>query len=239
MDNMYSGKISHFGVNIKNSPKLQINRDTYATIDKRNHCNNEVYMLKTYQKEVLQKYYEDDECTIYTDDWCEQHRKKCLQNFDLNMIYMNSLSTEEFEKELNTFIKKAKKLKQIFDLNDCDYMEGIYVMVLDKYKQVYIGQSTNIKKRIMTHWSKTKQFDRLLFGSVEKSVLSIDSFGALDTTRIFVYPTYDIYKEEEKLVKAMNSKYMLNRTGGGIGLDNETYKLEILANVKYRNFEKS
>ena len=152
---------------------------------------------------------------------------------------MNSLSTEEFEKELNTFIKKAKKLKQIFDLNDCDYMEGIYVMVLDKYKQVYIGQSTNIKKRIMTHWSKTKQFDRLLFGSVEKSVLSIDSFGALDTTRIFVYPTYDIYKEEEKLVKAMNSKYMLNRTGGGIGLDNETYKLEILANVKYRNFEKS
>ena len=50
---------------------------------------------------------------------------------------------------------------------------------------MYIGISNDIKKRILTHWGSKKDFDRLLFGKKENSVLSIDSFGALDTTRIF------------------------------------------------------
>ncbi len=60
------------------------------------------------------------------------------------------------------------------------------MLVLDEYKQVYIGQSTDIKSRILHHRSKKKPFDRLIFGSVENSILSIDSFGALDTTRIYI-----------------------------------------------------
>jgi len=40
------------------------------------------------------------------------------------------------------------------------------------------------KEHIRQHWSKTKQFDRLLWGSVTESIISIDSFRALDTTRI-------------------------------------------------------
>ena len=86
-------------------------------------------------------------------------------------------------------IKSNKKVRQIFDLNDCKEMCGIYVLVLDEYKQVYIGQAKDIKKRVMQHWSKQKPFDRLIFGGVNNSVLSIDCFGALDTTRIFVLET--------------------------------------------------
>lgn len=52
-------------------------------------------------------------------------------------------------------------------------------MVLDEYRQVYIGatsESAGTAERIRQHWSGQKQFDRLLAGSVETSVLSIDSF---------------------------------------------------------------
>ena len=63
------------------------------------------------------------------------------------------------------------------------------MMVLDKYKQAYIGKSDNIEQRIRHHWSQNKSFDRTLFPmyAVEKSVFSIDFFRALDTTRIYVW----------------------------------------------------
>ena len=62
-------------------------------------------------------------------------------------------------------------------------------MVLDLYKQAYTGQAADIRMRIKRHWSGTKQFERLIFGTKESSVLSIDSFRALDTTRIFAAKT--------------------------------------------------
>ncbi|CAI3796766.1 hypothetical protein NKCBBBOE_01658 [Pseudarthrobacter sp. MM222] len=43
----------------------------------------------------------------------------------------------------------------------------------------------DIRTRIKRHWSGTKQFDRLIFGTKESSILSIDSFWPLDTMRIF------------------------------------------------------
>ena len=87
------------------------------------------------------------------------------------MAYFNQIAKEEFEHALQMLITSNKKIRQVSDLNDCNKMSGIYVMVLDKYKQVYIGQSRDIKKRIMSHWSKQKSFDRLLFGNVNDSVL--------------------------------------------------------------------
>ena len=49
-------------------------------------------------------------------------------------------------------------------------------MVLDDYKQVYIGIANNIKKRVMNHRSAKKEFGKLIFGSKDNSGLSIDSF---------------------------------------------------------------
>lgn len=45
------------------------------------------------------------------------------------------------------------------------------------------------------------KFDRLLWGQINKSKLSIDSFRVLDTTRIFVCPTDDIYNQENQFLK--------------------------------------
>lgn len=43
---------------------------------------------------------------------------------------------------------------------------------------------------------------------------SIDSFGALNTTRVFYKRTHDQYKWERKFVDEFDGRYMLNRTGG-------------------------
>lgn len=100
---------------------------------------------------------------------------------------------------------------------------GAYILVLDDYKQVYIGISTSdVKGRILQHWSKHKEFGRLLNGSVETSIISIDSFGALDTTRIFFkelkwYQDLDEY--EKKLVDEFKPEYRLNRVVGGLNAE--------------------
>lgn len=45
------------------------------------------------------------------------------------------------------------------------------MMVLDYYKQVYIGISNNIKKRIMSHWNGKKSLERLIFENIFESGL--------------------------------------------------------------------
>jgi len=196
----------HFGVWIKKSDKNRISRDNYAMIDEK---SIETYGLS----------------------FCEEHQEKCLINFDKNMAYFKQIATEEFEYALQTLIASNKKIRQVFDLNDCNKTSGIYVMVLDEYKQVYIGQSRDIKKRIMTHWSKQKPFDRLLFGKVNDSVLSIDSFGALDTTRVFVLETGDLDACEIRLQKKISSDYKLNRMAGGVPVD----RLDLFTKALDRN----
>ena len=81
-------------------------------------------------------------------------------------------------------LRKNKSLRSITDLRTLDDREGAYVMVLDDYRQAYIGQAWDMRRRIKAHWSGTKQFDRLIWGDVHDSVLSIDSFRALDTTAV-------------------------------------------------------
>ena len=120
-----------------------------------------------------------------------------MKNFDLNMKYFESLDYNDFDKKLKLFVKKNR----FIEANNLDdlVVSGIYILVLDKYKQIYIGMSDNIRKRILNHWSRKKDFDRLIFGKVEKSILSIDSFGALDTTRIFykkVNSFFNIFSSE-------------------------------------------
>ena len=126
----------------------------------------------------------------YMTGW-EQHHfveqlAKASVNYDLNMRFFDSLSDKKFNRHLSAQCRKHR-MKECVDLNELDGVSGVYIMVLDDYKQVYIGQSKNIKKRIVTgHWARTKSLERLIFGDVCTSVISIDSFGALDTTRVFL-----------------------------------------------------
>lgn len=207
--------IRHLGLNIKEKVSNHINKTTYLSA----------------KPEGMR-------------GWKEEHYpKQKLRadfNYDLNMMFFNSLDYKKFDEYL---LKKCKKfkLKECFDLNELDHVEGVYIMVLDEFKQVYIGISSDIKKRIRTHWNSSKSLERLIFGDICNSILSIDSFGALDTTRVFYIKTYSTYQVEEKIVKDFDSKYMLNRTAGGIG-SADTYtdnsmsaKMAVSGNMKKRD----
>jgi len=108
------------------------------------------------------------------------------------------------------------QFKEVFDLNEYDGVAGHYIIILDEYNQAYFGITSDLRRRMTSHWSKTKEFDRLIFGRVENSILSIDSFRALDTTRIFVSTRQKTHEyEEDALIKSFPKKFTINRTAGG------------------------
>ena len=114
-------------------------------------------------------------------------------------------------------------MMECFDLNEVDQVSGLYMIVLGEFKQLYVGQSDNIKERIKSHWNGRKSLERLIYGDVCSSGLSIDSFGALDTTRIFcAKKKSNLYKAEQNIVDALDGRFSLNRAAGGIG-SAETY----------------
>ena len=208
--------IKHFNLNIVEKESNKINKNSYLDL----------------------RYKDRD------DKFIEEQRKRIEYNYDLNMKYFNSLDYEKFDKYLNKFVKK-NKFVEVKDLSMYKKVSGIYILVLDNYKQVYIGLSeSGITERIRTHWSMRKSSDRLIFGQAFNSILSIASFGALDTTRIFVKCDVDTYYLENKYVEEFESKYLLNRTIGGIGSvytysdDKLTALTAIAGNSKRRDFSK-
>jgi hypothetical protein len=106
-------------------------------------------------------------------------------------------------------------------------------MVLDKYKQVYIGTSSDLFQRIYKHWTKQTPFDRLIFGSIQSSRLSINSFRPLDTTRLYIKVDDETFIHEDSYVVNIPEKFLCNRTVGGFL---EEGLLDAVKNMKNRNF---
>ena len=201
--------MKHFGVNIRAKKySLRLNRDEFALIDM-------VPSLPRFKSLVDRNAYDGD---LYRLEWCKEYRELCLQNFDLNMKYFNILNKECFEKEVMDFLSRHPNFKEVTNLNDYIEIPGYYMMILDTYKQVYIGKSNNIKRRIMQHWSKVKKFDRTLFPmyAVTASCFSIDFFRALDTTRIYAWNTELNEGLESELVADFPQVYCTNRIGGDV-----------------------
>jgi hypothetical protein len=202
--------IKHFGVEVRTGKKgLRINRDKYSEINSRNSFN--------FKFESMQGNYADDEGIIYTEEWCIKHQRNILKNYDLSMSYFSLLDKNEFDNEISKFIKKYKKFKEVEDLNFYKDKSGYYIMILDEFKQIYVGTTNDIKKRIRQHWTRSKQFDRLLFpmSAVETSIMSIDSFRAMDTTRILVYCTEKTFDKEDEYMNFFSPKFLCNRISGG------------------------
>ena len=59
------------------------------------------------------------------------------------------------------------------------------------------------------------KLDRLICGDLINSRISINSFGSLDTTRIYYLKTYKRDNIEIKLVNSFKDKFILNRMAGG------------------------
>lgn len=233
-------KIVHFGITIMPRTRgYKLTRENYAVISNKSSLGkNMIYMraLINNDEELIKAYSEvfaDKEGLVYRDDWCEKHLAEVMQNFDLNMKFFKQLDHAKFEDEIAKFLKGTK----FYEINDLSEYScpGYYVIILDEYCQLYIGTTEDIKKRIKQHWAGGKlRFDRLICGQITRSKLSIDSFRALDTTRILIYPTYDIYSLENKFINCFSDKYVCNRIGGGTM---EFGELSVMANMKTRSLE--
>ena len=106
---------------------------------------------------------------------------------------------------------------EIKDLNDIKGKKGIYILVLDSYKQIYIGQTNrDLKERIIRHFNIDIPFQKVPF--IYCDTLPIDAFKPLDTTRIYTLYTSEqsiIDEIESKLINDCNKKFLLNKTIGG------------------------
>lgn len=241
MSDKYYG---HFFIKLDSTKvKKHLTRENFAIIETK--CGNDKY-IRYYTEhwdyfEKIKEKIDIDKCPIdrwppsykYTlengvlrlsDMFCQKYQEACLIVYDANINYFKKLDSIDFNKKLNELLKKNSSYREIKNLYEVKGKSGIYIMVLDRYKQIYIGQSKDIYQRICRHWKKQPQFDRLIFPSIENSNISIDSFGTLDTTRIYAKEIhmknmYSLDKEEEKIVEEMPQKYLLNRIGGGLRLN--------------------
>lgn len=187
--------MKHFGVTVPEGKcGLRISREHYAIPSTRNTFGGENYSA----------------------EWCERQKQDALENYDLNMRFFSLLDHKAMDEELQDFLRDHPEFSEIEDLKQCEKVAGYYIMVLDEYCQLYIGTSTNIKNRIWEHWVFSRSFDRLIYGNKYSSKISIDSFRALDTTRIFVAPTPELYIREKAYIACFSNKFLCNRQAGGL-----------------------
>ena len=162
----------------------------------------------------------------YTDEYYEDRLPDVLLNYEINMAHFKSLDNDEFLSMLdslkNTVIKiKGRKysFQQSSDLNEySNYGDYLYIMILGEYKQVYIGKTYDVAKRVREHWVGNKPFDRLIWGRTTTSKLSIDSFRALDTTEVLVMDCSKgstAWTAEEIITEMIPQKFVTNRMAGG------------------------
>lgn len=204
--------MEHFGIKLLNKGKsFRLIKEEFAIIDTKPSFNFSHGLAK-------KNAYIDEKGSAYREEWCEAYRELCLKNFDLNMEYFSMLDKAEFENALTAFLKRYHGFEEVKDMNKYSEIEGYYIMVLDDYRQVYIGKTDNIKKRIMQHWTKNKPFDRTLFPMYEyqKSCFSIDFFRALDTTRIYAWKRDLSDFLEAELIDEFPQQFCTNRIGGDI-----------------------
>lgn len=253
--------ILHFGVWLdKSKVRLNLTRDNFAAIDRESYTKVPAYneILKNWdewkkQKETIEfdefhtricppglKFEKEGDKLILSEEYCEKYQAMCLQNYDLNMKFIKQLDHKTFDKMINKIVKKYKMI-EIKDLNECEKKIGIYMAVLDNFNQLYIGQTTrDLKERILRHWKVKPKFDRLLFGRATESVIAYDSYGALDTTRIFIIYETDkkkIDEIEKNLVQEIPQKYQANRIGGGIHLDTLKDLLDTVDTMNLRDLK--
>ncbi|MBO5349046.1 MAG: hypothetical protein J6A89_04430 [Clostridia bacterium] len=195
------------------------------------------------------KYDYIDNCLIYNQEYIKRMTLQIMENFKLNMEYFEKLDEEDFNVRLDKILKLKKNsgLKEVKDLKEFMGTKGIYMLVLDKYKQIYVGQSKrDVVERILRHWKRKIEFEDLLIGKTNETKISIDSFGLLDTTRIFIEdinPSYynnsiKIDKREEYLVEAIPEKYLINKIGGAIRFGDIGSLEKIIETYKKRDLKK-
>lgn len=103
--------------------------------------------------------------------------------------------------------KRYKKISVVTDLDMYANKTGIYILILRKYKCCYVGQATDIRKRIKEHWSALRGFD----------IKGIDTFKVGDTSEILFYECAEskLDEMEQKIIWNIPIQYTLNWNEGG------------------------
>lgn len=159
--------------------------------------------------------FRDEEQTRFSDAFLLWNRDEALRNYDLSLAYFDTLDAAEFETALTAVLSEGRSLRLVGDLTQWEGAEGVYVMVFDGFKQLYVGQSGNVRKRVRQHWSGRKSFDRLVYGTPYDSILPVDELRALDTTRLYAARSLHPDPLEERLERAADPRFTLNRMAGG------------------------
>lgn len=206
----------HFGESLRSSRYgFTVSREMYGLPNRKpsQRPNRERYSEERWQQMAWA--YRDDEYREHSDLFCVAWRDMALVNFDLSMAYFDSLNPDEFNDSLSNLVRHHV-LQEVEDLKDYNQQAGVYVMVFDEYKVMYLGQSTDIRKRIKRHWADRKPFDRLLFGDEFSSVFPVDEFRSLDNSRLYALKTDDYYEVERELTEQADRRFTLNRINGGL-----------------------
>jgi hypothetical protein len=212
-----SSAVTHFGERVlPGKYGLRMSRETYLPTSDSCSIRSRDEPVTPRDRERYGWVFADENHTRYSEEYLALLRERALTNLDLNLAFFQQISSEDFESAIDAMLERARGLKSITDLRALDDVEGLYVMVLDDFKQAYIGQSWNIRQRIRSHWAGTKALDRLVFGEVHESVLSVDVFRPLDTTRIFAAKTVNADRLETRAVKEFPAEFLLNRVNGGL-----------------------
>ena len=216
-DSVRSGAMEHFGEKLRASKfGHKMTRDMYAYPSRAQKQRPKRELLGEQSWESTAWCYRDEEHTQHSDLYLLWQRDKALRNFDLSMDYFNSLDAGDFETALQHVLTKGRTFKPVKSVAALDGEEGAYIMVFDEYKQFYIGQALDLRKRIKQHWGARKPFDRLIHGrSMYASIFPVDELRALDNTRIFAARSTSPYTIEGRAEAAADQRFCLNRMMGG------------------------
>lgn len=176
----------HFGCSCKKRGGLKITQGIY--------CN-------AYLNNQFKRYLKDKK------GWGPFESFLLLVRFSLYFYEATQLNPKsKYFSEWTKHFFEDKKWLEVKNLNDFNKISGIYALILDEYAKCYIGQSIDIKRRVISHW-RTDSF----------VTQGIDLFRAKDTTRIFVLPLLgnNLDQAEYDKVGAIPDEYRLNFLQGG------------------------
>lgn len=208
--------INHFGEQLRGH-KLghRMTRELYGYPNRSPHQRLKRETTRKALWESTGWMYRDEDHTRFSDLYLLVNRDLALVNYNMSMRYFASLDSGEFEDALQAVLSAGRTFKSVESLPDWDGVAGAYIMVFDEYKQFYVGQGSDIRKRIKQHWGGKKSFDRLVYGSHYGSILPVDELRAMDTTRIYAARSQNPYAVEQRAEGAADQRFCLNRMLGG------------------------
>lgn len=171
----------------------QFRKDFLLAVEK-NYANKEDW----YYKEWYQEFNENIE--------------KYVNNVRYNIETLTKIDKGNFETELKRIAEKYHFV-EVDDISS--YKHCLYLVVLDEYRQFYIGKAvTSLKNRMRKHWTAKNDPARHLWnGGFDYSRVKFDDYKIFDSTRIFVCENIkDII--DENIIESQDKRIEITNTFG-------------------------